>query len=144
MSNFIQRFDARMEKDENLKKLYLEERLILRVTNVISGCMEEQKVKKVDLAKRVGCSKGYITQILDGTANLTLKTVSNVLFELGSTLAVKAESIKELVEGKREGFSFSTTASSTTSWRDESNDRNLYTSVGEERILGIKAERIPA
>lgn len=123
MSNFIQRFDARMEKDENLKKLYLEERLILRVTNVISGCMEEQKIKKVDLAKRVGRSKGYITQILDGTANLTLKTISNVLFELGSTLTVKAEPIKELVEGKRERLSFLRTGYSTTSWRGESNDR---------------------
>jgi len=123
MSNFIQKFDARMEKDKDLKKLYLEERLILRVTNVISGCMEEQKVKKVDLAERVGCSKGYITQILDGTANLTLKTISNVLFELGSTLTVKAESIKELVEGKRERLSFLRTGYSPTPWRGDPNNR---------------------
>ena len=123
MSNFIQKFDARMEKDKNLKKLYLEERLILRVTNVISGCMEEQNVKKVDLAERVGCSKGYITQILDGTANLTLKTISNVLFELGSTLTVKAVPIKELVEGKRVRLSFFRTGYSPTSWSGDSNNQ---------------------
>jgi len=143
MSNFIQKFDARMEKDKNLKKLYLEERLILRVTNVISGCMEEQNVKKVDLAERVGCSKGYITQILDGTANLTLRTISNVLFELGCTLVVKAEPIKELVERSRERFSFITDYS-TTSWRGEFNECNPYISIQEESILGRKEERIPA
>jgi transcriptional regulator with XRE-family HTH domain len=134
MSNFIQKFDARMEKDKDLKKLYLEERLILRVTNVISELMEEQNIKKVDLAERVGCSKGYITQILDGTANLTLKTISNVLFELGSTLAVKAEPIKEFTEGRSERFTFLITNYSTAPWRGESNEHSPYTSLEKERI----------
>ncbi|WLD10858.1 helix-turn-helix transcriptional regulator [Planctellipticum variicoloris] len=36
-----------------------------------------------ELADRLGKSKGHITQILDGTANLTLRTVSDVFFALG-------------------------------------------------------------
>ncbi len=123
-----------MEKDENLKKLYMEERLILRVTNVISGLMEEQNIKKVDLAECVGCSKGYITQILDGTANLTLKTISNILFELGSTLAVKAEPIKEFTEGRSERLTFLITNYSTATWCGESNEHGSYTSLEKERI----------
>ncbi|MCD4830596.1 MAG: helix-turn-helix transcriptional regulator [Anaerohalosphaeraceae bacterium] len=95
MSDFIQKFGEKIERDDDLKKLYLEERLILKVTNIISELMEEQDVKKIDLAERIGCSKGYITQLLDGTKNMTLKTISNVFFELGHTLTIKGVSIIE-------------------------------------------------
>ena len=98
MPDFIQTFEARMVRDKNLKKLYLEEKLILGVTNIISELMEAQGLRKTDLAERVNCNKGYITKLLDGTKNMTLKTVSNVFFELGYTLAVEAVLIEELIE----------------------------------------------
>lgn len=120
MGDFIDRFDERMKKDNNLKKLYLEEQLVLRITNIISELMQEQGVKKSELAQRVGCSKGYITQLLDGTKNMTLKTVSNVLFELGHTLAVKPEHIIEHLEGgieaRRVSFLYKTRI---PVWREE-------------------------
>lgn len=95
MSDFIQTFEARMAEDRNLKKLYLEERLFLEVTNIISELMEEQGLRRTDLAERVDCTKGYITNLLDGTKNMTLKTISNVLFELGHVLSVKAVQVNE-------------------------------------------------
>jgi len=117
-----------MEKDEELKKLYLEEQLILRVTNVIFELMEEQEIKKVDLAKRINRSKGYVTQILDGTANLTLKTISNILFELDCTLAVKAGPIKEFAEERRKKITFLKTNYPVSWWRNEfdENEGNYY------------------
>ena len=74
--------------DPERMKAFQQERLILEVTELISRLMEEQSVSKTQLADRLGKTKGYITQLLDGRANMTLRTVSDVLFVLGRTLVV--------------------------------------------------------
>lgn len=45
--------------------------------------MEETQITRAELARRLGTSKGYVTQLLDGTANMTLRTVSDVFVALG-------------------------------------------------------------
>ena len=50
-------------------------------------------IKKKDLAKRLGKSPGYITQLLDGRANMTLRTVSNVMLALDSSLSIGTHSV---------------------------------------------------
>ena len=71
-------------------KLYQQERLILEVTELICELMEGAGVKKSELAERLGRSKGYITQLLDGRANMTLRTISDVLWALDSSLHVSS------------------------------------------------------
>lgn len=64
-------------------RLYQQERAILEVTELLCRLMDEQRITRSQLAKRLGISKGYVTQLLDGRSNMTLRTVSDVFFSLG-------------------------------------------------------------
>jgi len=76
--------------DSEEMRLYQQEWLILEVTELIGSLMEEKNIKKKDLADRLDRSKGYITQLLDGRANMTLRTVADVMWALDASLAVSA------------------------------------------------------
>ncbi len=91
MSNaLIKDFGLDLEKDPELKRLYYQEKLILDVTELISKLMEKKKVNKTKLAKSLSVGKSYITQLLDGTANMTLRTISDIFIALDSELVVNA------------------------------------------------------
>ena len=63
-------------------KLVAQERLITEVTEAIWKAMEETGVNKTDLANRMGASKGYISQVLSGSRNMTLRTLTDICFAL--------------------------------------------------------------
>jgi plasmid maintenance system antidote protein VapI len=50
--------------------------------------MEEQKVSRAELARRLGTSRAYVTKLLGGNANFTLQTMTKVAMALGSTIHV--------------------------------------------------------
>lgn len=50
--------------------------------------MEEQKVSRAELARRIGSSRAYVTKLLGGNANFTLQTMTKVAMALGSTIHV--------------------------------------------------------
>jgi len=60
------------------------ERLIFNTTEDILLAMQDSGVSQTDLAKKMGKSKSYISQILDGSRNLTLKTLSDITYALGA------------------------------------------------------------
>lgn len=76
----------RLTETEDGMRLFQQERTILEVTELICETMDKQGVCRSDLAKRIGKSKGYITQLLDGRTNMTLRTMSDVFVALGSSL----------------------------------------------------------
>jgi len=80
-------------------RLYQQERAIMEVTELISGLMEEHGMTKAHLAKELGTSKANITQMLDGRRNMTIRTISDVLFCLGAALQVASAEIEELMSG---------------------------------------------
>lgn len=55
-----------------------EERLILDATEAICRVMDEQGVSRVELARRIGASKGHVSQLLDGGRNMTLRTLARL------------------------------------------------------------------
>lgn len=63
-------------------RLYQQERAILEVTELVCELMEEQDVSRSELAERLGKTKGYITQLLDGRTNMTVRTISDVFTAL--------------------------------------------------------------
>ncbi len=67
-------------------RLYLRERAMLEVTELICKAMDEQGVSRSELAKRMGKSKGHISQLLDGDANMTVCTISDTFFALGQAV----------------------------------------------------------
>ena len=81
--------NEKLQKNPELKKFYYQEQLILEVTELISKLMLKEKVSKTELAKRLDKGKSYVTQLLDGTSNMTLRTISDVFTALDSGLAVK-------------------------------------------------------
>lgn len=64
-------------------RMYQQERTILAVTEMLCEIMEQQNVSRAELAARLGKTKGFISQVLDGTANMTMRTMSDILTELG-------------------------------------------------------------
>jgi transcriptional regulator with XRE-family HTH domain len=65
------------------EKIWHQERSIFETTERICELMEQNQVTRSELAQRLGKSRGYITQLLDGTANMTIRTLSDVYLALG-------------------------------------------------------------
>ncbi len=63
---------------------FIYEQVLFDMNELICQRMVECGVSRSQLAERMGVNKGYISRILNGPANLTLKTVVNVLHALGA------------------------------------------------------------
>jgi transcriptional regulator with XRE-family HTH domain len=70
-------------KDEEFRRLFAQEDLILEVTETLCELLEKEKISRKELADRLGKSKGFISQLLNGGRNLTLRTVADILHVLG-------------------------------------------------------------
>ncbi|MGI8979200.1 MAG: helix-turn-helix domain-containing protein [Pirellulaceae bacterium] len=64
-------------------RLYQQERAICDVTDLIEDVMEEKGIGRAKLAALLGRNKSWVTQLLDGEANKTIRTVADVLAVLG-------------------------------------------------------------
>jgi antitoxin component HigA of HigAB toxin-antitoxin module len=89
----IRDLDEKLQKDPELRKHHQQEKLILDVTELIARLMERNKVNKTQLANLLGLGKSHITQLLDGTKNMTLRTIADVFTALDSELAIDAGSL---------------------------------------------------
>jgi ribosome-binding protein aMBF1 (putative translation factor) len=58
--------------------LHREEQLIFDVTEALSEALEQAGLSKTELARRLGKSKGFVSQLLAGGRNLTLRTLADV------------------------------------------------------------------
>jgi len=77
------------------RRLLRQEELILEVTEALSEALEQQRVTKAALAARLGRSKAFVTQILAGGRNLTLRTLADVADALGCEVRVQAKRLAE-------------------------------------------------
>ncbi len=71
------------------ERAYAREDLVFNVTEDLLIKMEELNISKVDLAKRLGKSKSYVTQMLSGSRNMTLSSFSDICFALGFKPEIK-------------------------------------------------------
>lgn len=67
---------------EEYKRLYAAEELTFNVTEDILIQMEDRGVSKSDLAEKLGKTKAYISQLLSGSRNMTLRTLADICFAL--------------------------------------------------------------
>jgi len=67
-----------------------EEGLIFDVSQQLFEVMEKDGVTKAELAKRLDCSKAYVTKLLRGPSNMTLRKVAEVFHALGRVIKLKA------------------------------------------------------
>ena len=62
---------------------YQQERAIYEVTELLETEMDVQGVSRSQLAKKLGRSKSWVTQLLDGDKNKTIRTLADVFAVLG-------------------------------------------------------------
>jgi transcriptional regulator with XRE-family HTH domain len=85
-------------------RAYAREDLVYNVTEDILVALEDLEVSKKDLARKLGKSKSYVTQLLSGARNMTLGTLSDICFALDLTPKVivnselKVQSTNILIE----------------------------------------------
>lgn len=70
------------------RRLFEQERVIVDVTEMICKLMERANISRKDLAEMLGTSQANVTQMLNGTRNMTLRTVADVLFNMNCGLEV--------------------------------------------------------
>lgn len=73
---------------ENFDRLVEQEDLILSATELVCELMEEKSTSKADLARAIGRSRGYVTQILAGSRNMTLRTLADLTFAMGHRIEI--------------------------------------------------------
>jgi len=84
----------RQLRDPEFRRLFQEEKLILDVTEQVSQALEERQLSRADLSRLLGKTRGYVTQVLSGSTNLTLRTVADVMTALGFEMGVSREPLK--------------------------------------------------
>jgi transcriptional regulator with XRE-family HTH domain len=69
----------------------LGEKLILEVTEALSEAIEKPGLTRSEVAKRLGKTKGFVSQLLAGGRNLTLRTVADIADAIGISLKVAVQ-----------------------------------------------------
>jgi transcriptional regulator with XRE-family HTH domain len=65
---------------------YLTELQILHFTKLVVDKMQELKISRVELANRLDVSKAFVTKLLNGNPNMTIKTMVTILNAIGCRL----------------------------------------------------------
>lgn len=86
MTDFLDRWAQ--SSDANAK-LVAQETLITEATEALWIALERAGINKSELAERLGATKGYVSQVLSGSRNMTLRTLSDICFALGATPHVR-------------------------------------------------------
>jgi transcriptional regulator with XRE-family HTH domain len=70
--------DSLTGHDTGFDRLVLQEELLLQVTEALTQALEDGGVKKAELARRLGKTPGFVSQVFGGGRNLTLRTVADI------------------------------------------------------------------
>jgi len=66
------------------EKAFAREELVYNVTEDILVALEDLEISKKELARRLGKSRSFVTQVLSGARNMTLGTLSDICFSVGA------------------------------------------------------------
>ena len=82
-------------EDPEFAKLMAQGDLIMEVTETLCELLEKEKISRKELAERLGKSKGFISQLLNGGRNLTLRTVADILHVLGYKVSLIPQKLRQ-------------------------------------------------
>lgn len=86
MSNQIEKW---LQESEENRKVYAQEGLILEATEGVWEALERRAWNKKQLAAALGTSRAYVTQLLNGSRNMTLRTLSDIALSLGMRVSIR-------------------------------------------------------
>ncbi len=89
MTRQVTTYESFRDASAQNRRLLRQEELILEVTEALSEAMAREGVTKTELARRLGKTKGFVSQILAGSRNLTLRTIADVADTLGCQIRVQ-------------------------------------------------------
>ena len=81
-------------EDAEFRRLLAVEALAAGAAELIARLMAEQAVSRAELARRLGKSRAWVTQLLSGKGNLTVKTLAEAAFALGAELRMEGRSMR--------------------------------------------------
>ena len=81
-----------LSANPEFRKSLAVESLVLEAGELIARLMESRGVNRAELARRLGKSRAWVTQLLNGRANLTLKTLAEVAWALGAEVQLAGRS----------------------------------------------------
>lgn len=73
-------------KNSEEQRQYARDLCMLMIAHQIDHIMREQGVNRVTLADRIGRTKGFVSQVLSGSRNMTLVTLADLLSALGKEI----------------------------------------------------------
>lgn len=65
------------------------EEVILDITEEVCRAMEEKEIDRAELADKLGVSRAFISKLLNGTPNLTIKTLMKIAVALDKELSIR-------------------------------------------------------
>jgi transcriptional regulator with XRE-family HTH domain len=89
---------AGLEESTSGRRILEQERLIVEVTETIAGLMADQNLSRSELATRIGKSRSFVTKLLGGTNNFTLRTLGDVFMALGRSAHLTVGELGEQVQ----------------------------------------------
>ena len=88
--------DAR--RGEDYERLLCQERLILDVTERLVEALNHEDITRAELAVRLGRTSGFVSQVLGGGRNLTLRTIADISAALSVRPSFELSHIRTVVE----------------------------------------------
>ena len=80
------------------RRLLRREELILEVTEALVEQLEKEGITRSQLAARLGRSKGFVSQVLAGRRNLTLRTIADVADALRCRMKIRVQREPDLLQ----------------------------------------------
>ena len=90
-------------EDPEFRRLLSIEALVAEASETIARLMAEQNVSKAGLARRLNKSRAWVTQLLSGKANVTVRTLAEVVHTLGAEVKLHAQPPSWKMPGKPAG-----------------------------------------
>jgi transcriptional regulator with XRE-family HTH domain len=84
----IERYRQLLDRAESSPD-YWREAAVIQFTEGLCRRMEEKKISKAELARRMGTSRAYITRLLGGEPNFTLGTMVKLALAVDGSLEVR-------------------------------------------------------
>src|SRR5690606_36261917 len=85
---------ARQENSDESRRFHERDRLALWTMESIAALMQDKGLTRADLARKIGSSRAYVTQLFSGSKNPTLGTVADLAWGLGYRARVSFEPLR--------------------------------------------------
>jgi transcriptional regulator with XRE-family HTH domain len=124
---------------------YEMERFLIGVNEEIVAQLEDNGITRTELARRLDVDKSYVTRLLNGLPNITLKTLVSVASALGCRMSVPRFTKLVLASAEPEVevapiLRFARPACST-SWRTNLPPVSTFRPIGDQQTVAVINDR---